>query len=269
LNILIVLWKEVIYYFFEKYYIIKKYYILNYYLRSIMMKIADFKGIFSKAYLEVESVENPFKDFYLIKLKLPNGYTWSAGEHVNISFPDRKYMGRKWKTFSIASIDKEGYMLIATRTGEEASRYKSHLIDLRPGERVGVRGPFGSFKIADTSSPSVLVASGVGITPMRALIKAMAEDSNREINLVFAASDYYLFADEIEAMTVENSNIKLFKTSNRADTLEKVADLAAEYGNKAYYYMSGSNSMINSTEDVLNNKEISKKRIVKDPFIGY
>lgn len=233
------------------------------------MKLRDFKGLLRKKYLHVVSVENPHGDYYLIKLKTDPTYKWTPGEHASFSLPDRNVQGKKWRAFSIASVDQEGYMLIGTRTGKDVSSFKENLIQMKAGERIGVRGPFGWFKIIDTTSPLVLIASGVGITPIRALLKTLEHESHRDINLIYGSSDYYLFGQEIEALAEANPNISLYKTNNRNATQEKINDLAHQYENQAYYYVSGSMPMIDSTKDILKKQNIDKSHIINDPFYGY
>jgi ferredoxin-NADP reductase len=233
------------------------------------MKLADFKGIFKKSYLELASVENPHGDYYLVKLELNDKSKWIAGEHASFSLPNRKVTGKKWRAFSIASIDNEGYMLIGTRTGKEISSFKNNLIDMKPGERVNIRGPFGWFKIIDKQSPMILIASGVGITPIRSLLKEIQNETTREVNLIYASSDYYLFGEEIEIIAKNNPKINLIKTTNRKATQAKISEFAMQYENKAFYYISGSMPFINSTKKLLKEQNINKKQVINDPFLGY
>ena len=73
-------------------------------------------------------------------------------------------------------------MQIATKIGDNPSSFKHHLKNLTPGDRVQLRGPFGWFKIQDQSSPIIFIAGGVGIAPIRALLKELEEQKSREIN---------------------------------------------------------------------------------------
>lgn len=233
------------------------------------MKLSDFKGLFKKSYMEVISVENPHSDYYLVKLKPSKDLKWEAGEHASFSLPNRKVEDKKWRAFSIASVDSEGYVLLGTRTGKEVSSFKKNLIDMKAGEKVGVRGPFGWFKIADKKSHVVMIASGVGVTPIRALAKQLENDTSRDIHVVFTSSDYYLFGEELEAMATSNPLIKLYKTKGREATQKQIKELAEQYSNDAYYYISGSMPVIKSTKELLKTQGIKANRVLNDPFLGY
>ncbi|MGH9120491.1 MAG: hypothetical protein ACRDYC_00865, partial [Acidimicrobiales bacterium] len=53
---------------------------------------------------------------------------------------------------------------------------------LRPGTRIGIEGPYGSFTVAARTRHKVaLVGAGVGVTPLRALL----EDLPQSVDVVF------------------------------------------------------------------------------------
>lgn len=78
---------------------------------------------------------------------------------------------------------------------------------LRPGRRVYVDGPYGSFTVdARRSAGLVLIAGGVGITPMMSMLRTLAHrrDSRRHLLIVAARSmDDLLFRDELDDLCRE------------------------------------------------------------------
>ncbi len=233
------------------------------------MKLSDFKGLFKKATLTIESVKNPHGDYYEVKMKPEPGLTWNPGEHGIFKLPGRQVDGKKWRAFSVASVPEEGVMVIGTRTGKKISGFKKELISMKKGDKVAVTGPFGWFKVQDSISPMVMIAGGVGITPIRALLKQLEKDSARPVELVYASSDYYLFGDEIEAIAAGNDQIILHKTSGNAETGSAVTELASKHKGKAYYYISGSQPFIGAIKKQIKDKGIKGSRIISDPFMGY
>jgi len=233
------------------------------------MKLSDFKGLFKKGTLTIESVKNTSGDYYEIKMKPEPGLTWNPGEHGIFKLPGRKIQGKKWRAFSVASLPEEGIMTIGTRTGKEISNYKKELISMEKGDKVTVTGPFGWFKIQDSVSPIVMVAGGVGITPIRALLKHLETATTRPVDLIYSSSDHYLFMDEIQAIVASNKQITLYKTSSKEETAIIVTELADKYKMGAYYYISGSQPFIGAIKKYLTRKGIKSKRIINDPFLGY
>ena len=233
------------------------------------MKITDFKGIFKKSIATVVSINNPFQDYYEIKLKPASDLKWEAGEHGIFSLPNKKVTGKKWRAFSVASIFEENLIILGTRTGKTASSFKSALINMQPGEKVAVRGPFGWFKIQDETTPLVLIAGGVGITPIRALLKQLANDQSRLIIVIYASFDYYLFENEIQQMVNQNPKIMLVKTVSNEETNQALNDVASRYQNQVYYYLSGSQGFIKAMKKQIKANGVKAKNIINDPFLGY
>ncbi|MDA3847236.1 MAG: hypothetical protein PF505_11950 [Vallitaleaceae bacterium] len=140
---------------------------------------------------------------------------------------------------------------------------------MKKGDKIKVVGPFGWFKIQDGVSPIVMYAGGVGITPIRALLKSLEANTSRPIEVVFASDDYYLFGEDLEMLAGKNPQMILHKTRNRTETEKIIDELAKAYGNKAYYYNSGSSKAIKAIKVRLKSKAINKKRMIDDMFFGY
>lgn len=238
-------------------------------LWKFLKNIRYLKGMTQKTEATVVSIENPHGDYYIIALKPSDGFSWNAGEHVMLRLPNHEGIKGEYRIFSIASITQEGILLFGTRTGKEISAFKKVLLSLNSGDSVSVQGAFGWFRIRDEQSPIVMFAGGVGITPVRALVKKLAKDTRRPIHIVYSSSDYYLFGDEIEAIVEKNPSMSLYLVSSREEAEERLRTLVSEYGNKAYYYISASPSVINSVAKLLKSKGVSGNRMIDDTMKGY
>lgn len=233
------------------------------------MKRINIKGLFRKSKAEVISVDNPYGDYYTVKLKPAKDTQWEAGEHGIFTISDKKVEGKRWRGFSVASIEREGHILLGTRTGKDVSSYKQQLIMLKAGDEIDVRGPFGWFLLQDETTPIVLIAAGVGITPIRALLKEVENKNKRDVEVIYSSADFYLFGDEIEDIASVNDKITLTKTTTVENTQNKIAEAAIKYKNAAYYYISGSPKVINSIKEHLKRNGVKGSRVINDPFLGY
>ena len=80
--------------------------------------------------------------------------------------------------------------------------FTERLGDVRPGTRVIVEGPFGAFTTAARRRPRVaLIAGGVGITPIRALLEDMPGDPG-DITVIYRALNdgEVILREELEAL---------------------------------------------------------------------
>ena len=233
------------------------------------MGMSEFKGIFKSSKVKIKSMINTKDDYYVMELEKNKDMTWKAGEHAMITLPGVKIEGRKFRGFSVASIPSENKIVFGFRTGHQISSFKKALINMKPGDEIGLRGPFGGFLIKDETSPVVFIASGVGITPFRALLKELEHNTKRWVEIIYASNEYYLFGDEIEKIVAKNPKMKLHKTVTVEETQNKINTLAKKYNNEAYYYVSGAPKVITSIKQTLKTNSIKGKRILSDIFMGY
>lgn len=233
------------------------------------MIILDYFGILKKSVARVESIDNPYGDYYTVKMKLAADVNWTPGEHAIFTLPQKEIEGKKWRPFSVASAPVDGYLMIGTRTGKEMSNFKQALLSLEPGDPVTVRGPFGWFKLQDETSPLVFVAGGVGITPIWAILKYLEGDTDRIRTLIYTARDYHLFGEEIEEMAKDNPAFDLYMTSSSKEAKAKVEEVAGRLGAEAHYFVSGAPKFIKSVREQIMAHGVSSKKVIFDPFIGF
>lgn len=233
------------------------------------MKVTDFTRAMKRNHLTVHSIDNPHDDYYVIKFDFPKEMNWDAGEHGLFTIPDKKINGKPFRLFSVASDPSENKLMIATHANEPISSFKQTLFSLAEGDTVNMLGPFGWYKVKDTTSPIVMIAAGIGITPNRAMIKQLEHDTRREVFLVYSSSDTHLFKEEIDAIAAENPNFHPFYTKNREETRMSYLKLAETLGNDAKYYIAGKPKSVFDISKRLRNSGISFTHIVFDPYLGY
>lgn len=233
------------------------------------MKVTDFTGMFNRTSLTIDSIKNPHDDYFIITFDYPKGLTWDPGEHALFTLPGKKVKGQPFRIFSVASSPSEDKFFIATHANEPLSSFKENLLSLSKGDTVNMLGPFGWYKVKDTTSPIVLIAAGIGITVNRALIKQLEHDTRRDVLLVYSSSDTHLFKDELDRIAENNPKFHPFYTTNRVQTRETYLKLADTLGNDAIYYVAGAPKSVNDISKRLRKHDVSFTHIVFDPYIGY
>jgi predicted ferric reductase len=71
------------------------------------------------------------------------------------------------------------------------------------GRRVYLDGPYGAFTIGNPADMHVLIAGGVGVTPMMSMIRTLADQGDkRPVILIYGSKDWesITFRDELEAL---------------------------------------------------------------------
>ncbi|MBN2065483.1 MAG: 4Fe-4S dicluster domain-containing protein [Candidatus Thermoplasmatota archaeon] len=134
-----------------------------------------------------------------------------------IELDDKKSLGHKPGQFVEVSIFGIGEAPISVSSGPSASasfelvvrrvgNVTSHLFKMKPGEKLGIRGPLGNgFDVKSFEKKHLLLsAAGLGIAPMRSLIQYVLDKKNRkkfkDIMILYGAKEpnLVLFKEEID-----------------------------------------------------------------------
>ncbi len=139
--------------------------------------------------IHVLGVERETPTVLRVQIERPAGFAFRAGQHALLRLETDR--GPDLRPLSIASPPHLDSLEFATRVGPSA--FKQALARLRPGDRVQVSRPMGGVHF-DQGRPAVLVAGGVGITPiLSVLLQPEILASTAALRLVFSNRD----ADDI------------------------------------------------------------------------
>jgi predicted ferric reductase len=99
---------------------------------------------------------------------------------------------------SAAAVDR-GVEMTIRNLGDFTSRIHQVLV----GQRVYLDGPYGAFTIGNPADMHVLIAGGIGITPMVSMIRTLADRGDkRPVILLYGSKDWdsVTFREELEAL---------------------------------------------------------------------
>ena len=140
------------------------------------------------------------------------------GQWVNLAI-DRPDGGEILRAYSIASPPdgSSRFDLAITRVPDGPG--SGFLHELAPGAEVRALGPHGFFtREPGEGHPSLFVATGTGLTPMRSMIRAaLAEGASEPLWLLVGvrAPDDRLYLDEFEALAARHPNLQVRFTLSR------------------------------------------------------
>ena len=128
-----------------------------------------------------------------------------AGQHVDVRLTaEDGYQAER--SYSIASAS-DGTRVALTVQRLEDGEVSPYLTDeLRPGDKIELRGPIGGYLVWEPSegAPLMLVAGGSGIVPLMAMIRTRAAaDDDTETRLLYSSrsQDDVIYRDELERLS--------------------------------------------------------------------
>lgn len=229
----------------------------------------DMLSVFKKRELLFLESYKETEDIYTFVFEKDKDVTWKAGQHglFNIT---HKTIKNPIKPFSVATAPAENTIKITTSISDNPSDFKKAMLELEKGMKIKMSGPVGSFYLKD-SSPTLLIAGGIGITPFRSILKQIEAEGNRvdqQINLLYMDSKkLYLFKNELDGIA-NNPSISVTYLDSRDNLHQEIDKFTALHKNNAKYFIAGPKSMVDSISTYLQNNHISKQNIKKDAFFG-
>jgi predicted ferric reductase len=116
--------------------------------------------------------------------------------------------------FSLSAAPNGEYLRI---TVKEVGDFTRSLHRLSPGTRVVLHGPYGIFTALRRRRPrSLLIAGGIGVTPLRALIEEMPQRKN-SITLLYRASSWeeVVFKTELDQLVAARGGVVHYVVGRR------------------------------------------------------
>lgn len=222
--------------------------------------------------------ENP--DVISCFIKKPANFNFLPGQFIDIEIEVKDCDERcNKRTFSLSSSPTEKYLMITTRRG--VSKCK-HTLENSVGKKIIVKGPYGKFVLnEDNSIPAAFITGGIGITPLRSMIKyATDKKLKKKITLVYSNknSQDITFKKELDAWSQKNPNLTIIYTitayennwtgkTGRIDE-KMIRELVSNLDNTEFYIV-GPAQMVLDMKKMLKDLGIEEVKIKFELFTGY
>jgi ferredoxin-NADP reductase len=187
-----------------------------------------------------------------------------AGQHVDVRLTaEDGYQAER--SYSIASAP-DGIRVALTVQRLEDGEVSPYLTDeLRPGDKIELRGPIGGYFVWEPSEggPLMLVAGGSGIVPLMAMIRTRAaarDDTETRLLYSSRSQDDVIYRDELERLSGNGVTVVHALTDSQpsgwtsyarrvdADMLAEVAPAPAE---RPRFYACGPTPFVEAVAEAL------------------
>jgi CDP-4-dehydro-6-deoxyglucose reductase len=160
-------------------------------------------------------------------------------------------------------------------------KFSPYLFDLKPGDRVQMTGPYGGFIFRQPVEDSVLIATGTGIAPFRAMLhdqlsRDRSHDRSHQFTLIFGVRYEHtlLYAQEFEGLARKHPNFRFWPTLSRPDpdwtgrTGHVQAHLVEAIGERrdVNVFICGLKAMVDDVRSILKSSGFDRKRIIYEKY---
>lgn len=234
-----------------------------------------------KSYLiKIKKKEEIAKDTIFLVLEKPKDFNFKAGQFIIMTLPQlpKDVEGKNFRAFSITSPPYQKEIEIVMRKG--ISSFKKKIEELKEGDNVEIKGPYGRLFLPDDfSRPVVFLVGGVGIAPIRSmLLEATKEKLPFRFSLFYSNNLPETTAFFEELKNLKNPNYKFIPTFTQLEKLGR--DWSGERGFinlemlKRYlsdiknnlYYIVGPPPFVKVMKEMLSGAGVKKEQIKTEEF---
>ena len=169
-----------------------------------------------------------------------------AGAHVDVHLPDGVV-----RSYSLSNMPGETHRYVLGVLHDAKSRGGSRFVheQLRVGAVIGLTQPRNHFKLDESGELSVLVAGGIGITPLLSMLRQLAAQG-RKAHLIYCARSRAQagFLEELMALASADISITLHFDDEGAGPPDLAALLAPFVSEAAHFYACGPGPMLAAYE---------------------
>lgn len=227
------------------------------------------------AKLSDKVIFNPKFEHYTFELVQPNKLSFTAGQYVSFAVSGQGHR-RSWSICSSPENDHGFEILIDPAPMGIGTQF---LQDLQLGGEVKLLAPLGQFVIDESGTEQSLafVATGVGVTPFRAMILDLLQlkKDTREMTLYWGLRhiEDLIWQDEFQELAENFKNFHFHPVMSQASQewplcRGRVTDCLSihELPVNAGYYLCGSDQMIQDVKNSLLSKNVPAEHIHREKF---
>jgi ferredoxin-NADP reductase len=200
-----------------------------------------------------------------IALELPSWPGHRAGQHVDVRLTaEDGYQAQR--SYSIASAPEDEYVVLTVERLDDGE-VSPYLVDeLRPGERLELRGPIGGYFVWETwfGGPLLLVAGGSGVAPFRAILRHhRALGNTAPVRLLYSARTLadVIYREELTMMRTDGvTDIRFTLTRESPEgwdgytgriNAELLGDVVWSPADRPLVYVCGPSAFVESAANIL------------------
>jgi glycine betaine catabolism B len=213
-----------------------------------------------------------------IRLEKPPGFQFAPVQFCGLELATSE--GPVEYPMSLACSPTRPYLEFGARVS--ASPWKQAFAALRPGDEAEIDGAYGHF-VLDEAAPAVLIAGGIGITPLKGMAEYAADRQLPvDVRLVYSnrSEEEIAYRSEIEALADQNPRFTVYHTltqlpadspwtGRRGRIDDALLTEASEGLAHPVYYVCGAPGLVQGIYRTLQRRGVGPDRIKFEVFRGY
>jgi ferredoxin-NADP reductase len=201
-------------------------------------------------------------------------FNYAPGQFISVQAPVAGKLITR--AYSIASAPRGNRFELCLNLVEEG-RLSPVMFALRKADAVEFTGPLGYFVWKQPLADSLLVATGTGVAPLRAMLpQALEAHPERQFTLIFGTRtpEQILYADEFAALSARHPNFRYWPVLSRASAawagrrghVQEHIDEALGSRRDGDVYVCGLRAMVDDVRTRLKEMGFERKQLVTERY---
>ncbi|MEO5922491.1 MAG: FAD-binding oxidoreductase [Bryobacteraceae bacterium] len=175
------------------------------------------------------------------------------------------------RAYSLASAPHEHNRFELCLNRVEGGKLSPHLFSMQPGDSIEMSAPLGTFVLREPARDSILIATGTGVAPFRAMLRAQLPHGTPQFTLLFGVryESHLLYRAEFEDHAARYSQFRFRPTLSRSGsgwsgrTGHVQAHLEEAIGGRTDvdFYLCGLKQMVDDVRGTLKEMGFDRKQI--------
>lgn len=208
------------------------------------------------------------------------------GQFISVHFSHADKLIKR--SYSIATIPNQSDYIEIALSYVEGGAASKLLFDLEPGQELAISGPYGRLVLREGETPKrlIMIATGTGVTPYRAMLPQFAErfaqDPSLEVRVLLGvrthneqlySKDFLAFAEEHPRFHFDvyysreyPEKLANYEHSGYVQTAFPELNLDPEAGD--IVYLCGNPNMVDNAVELLKQKHFTIQQIRREKYIS-
>jgi len=200
--------------------------------------------------------------------------SWKSGQFIMVEQQCLGDVTVTRRAYSIANACGGDVLELLIECPTEKAKMSNCAKNWVIGQEILIEGPFGNFFLREGSERIVLIGSGTGLSPLRAMLQE-ALKTHREVVLIYSSKtvDRLFLEDELLALESEHDNLSIHFFVTREETkykegritVEKLRDIIGD-ATLSRFYFCGSPIFVKAMQEHIISLGVSSDRLHKEQW---
>lgn len=215
--------------------------------------------------LRLTAIRYAAKETHTYEFRRPDGGPLpeaDAGSHIDLNLPNG--MARQYSLVTVKDSDKA--YVVGIRRDRESRGGSIYIHEqLRVGTVLKVGGPRNNFPLDENAPHSVLIAGGIGVTPIHCMAEQLAaQGKSWEMYYSTRTREECAFHDELEALAGGDGKVNFHFDDEAQGKFLDLKAIVAAAPEGSHFYCCGPIPMLTAFEDAT--KDIPEERVHVEYF---